>query len=733
MFRNISIGTRIIGLILILIFSVLILAAMVYITAEDVKEEGLADAEAVMLEGQKEKIRLGTQTMAVALGRALQGVADRERQHNIISSYIKDYRFEEDKSGYYYTYIGTVIFMHPTLPQREGEDLGGTADKNGVYYVRDLYENAQKGGGFVAFTFPKPGPNGNMQDAPKLAYVEYIPGTDIWISTGIYIDNIDAHQAEVRALMSAGLKRRMFIISGILGAFFILIIVPLSVVFLRSIAGPLKETVRAAKELSAGNLDIVLRVDGRDEIAQLQKMFMDMAAGLKESFTTVKTKELEASARAEETQKVTSTVLDVAVKVETAAREMEERVSSISRSSSGVKTGGNSQTERLKGILISMERLNSGVLSIAKSAEMAAAQSRASNEKVEAGVNMVRTSGEAIQNMRALATNLTQNINKLGEQSRIIGDIMQVISDIAAQINLLAMNASIEAAHAGESGKGFAVVAAEVRSLAEKTRTAAQEVDESIKDMQKLTALNVSSMDTTVRSITDVAQMSEKTVTSLIEAQDTVKDAMLQVQSIARAVEEQSSSSKEVTSLVHEVNGIAGDTETLISKVDEELHALLGKSTGLLDLVSKLQGKRYVEYIWTQEFATEDDYIDEQHKQLFAAINRLLDAISREESMEEMKQALNFLGDYTVQHFSDEEKMLEQHNYPDLADHRKVHENFKKTVSSLKQNFTMIKGSTVMVEQIRQMVGDWLTFHIKGMDLVWAAYIKKGRRTKTRP
>ncbi|MDR3200253.1 MAG: bacteriohemerythrin [Spirochaetales bacterium] len=728
MLRNISINIRIIGLMLILILSIVALAAMVSITAEDVKEEGLADAKAVMLEGQKEKIRLGTQTVAVALGKALEGVTGRQQQHDIISSYIKDYRFEDDNSGYYFTYIKTVIFMHPTLPKREGEDLGNTADKNGVYYVKLLYENAQKGGGFVSFTFPKPGPNGNMQDAPKLAYVEYIPGTDIWISTGIYIDNIDLHQTEMEEQMSASLKHRMLIIIGIIGVFLILFIGPFCVILLRSVGRPLKETVRAAKELSAGNLDISLHSEGRDEIAQLQKAFMDMAASLKSSFMTVRTKEAEASAKAQETQKVTDTVLDVAARVETAAREMEERVSSISRSSAGVKTGGNGQAEILKGILASMERLNSGVLSIAKSAEAAAGQSQVSNEKVEAGVTMVRTSGEAIQNMQGLATNLTQNINKLGDRSRAIGDIMQVISDIAAQINLLAMNASIEAAHAGEAGRGFAVVAAEVRGLAEKTKTAAQEVDASIKDMQKLTQLNISSMDTTVSSIVQVAEISGKTVDSLIEAQNTVKDAMIQVQSIAQAVVEQSASSKEVTSLVHDVNDIAGDNETLIVKVDEELHALLGKSTELLELVSRLQGKRVVEYAWTQDFATGNDYIDDQHKQLFTAVNSLLAAITREESAEALKNAINLLEEYTVRHFSDEEKLLEEYKYPDLPNHRKIHEEFKKTVSGLKQNLNAFGDSAALIKRVRSMTGDWLTFHIKGMDLLWGAYIKE--RTK---
>jgi hemerythrin-like metal-binding protein len=407
------------------------------------------------------------------------------------------------------------------------------------------------------------------------------------------------------------------------------------------------------------------------------------------------------------------------------AHEVEERVSSISVSSSGVKTGGKNQAERLKGILASMESLSSGVLSIAKSAAVAAGQSRLSNEKAETGVNLVKASGEAVRNMNSLASVLTGNIGKLGEQSKVIGDIMQVISDIAAQINLLAMNASIEAAHAGEAGKGFAVVAAEVRTLAEKTKTAAQEVDASIKDMQKLTELNISSMDDAVASIAQVAEMSEKTVSSLVEVQDTVKDTMLQVESIARAVEAQSRSSGEVTALVNEVNGIAGDNEGLIARVDEELHILLGKSNELLALVSKLHGKKAAEYTWDETFATGNAHVDEQHKQLFAAVNDILDTVARNKSPEEIKKSLSFLRDYTIKHFFDEEKLLRERGYPDLASHKKLHDDFKKTVRALETDFFRQGASQDLAKQIHSVVAEWLIFHIKGMDLQWAAFLKK--------
>jgi methyl-accepting chemotaxis protein len=586
MLRNISIGVRLAAIVVLLLLSITALVFTMYITAEKVKDAGIADAENVMLEGQREKIRLGTQTMAVALSKALEGVAGAAEQHDIISRYIKDYRFENDQSGYYYTYKGTVIFMHPTLPQREGEDLGQTADANGVYYVRELYANAQKGGGFVSFVFPKPP---EMNQAPKLAYVEYIPGTDIWISTGIYIDNVDLYKAAMEERLSGALVERMVLVISCLGALVLAILIPFSVFTLRSITKPLRETVHAAEQMASGNLDTGLTVTGHDEITALQDSFLHMAMNLQTSFADARANEEEARKQAEEARKATGKVMELADRIETAAHHVEDAVSAISMNAGGVKDGGASQAEKLAGIRSSMEQFSAGVARISGSAEAAAGKSEESAKKVEASMLMSREADQAMRALHTFTGSMSENINKLGEQSNNIGSIMNVITDIADQINLLAMNASIEAAHAGESGRGFAVVAGEVRKLAEKTRAATQEVESSISEMQKLTKVNIEGMDNTVSSIAKVTELSEKSGNYLTAAQGIVREAMLQVQSIAQAVEEQSASSRTVTSLVGEVNGIALDNQQLVTRVDEELQGLRRKSAELMELVSGLK------------------------------------------------------------------------------------------------------------------------------------------------
>ena len=586
MLRNISINVRIIAIIIIMLLVMAGLIVPLYKIPKDITAEAISTTEEVMMAGQQEKIVLGTQTIALALSKTLAGVTDRQEQHDIIKSYIQDYRFEDDKSGYYYTYIGTKIFMHPTLPKREGEDLGNTADANGVYYVRELYANAQKGGGFVYFVFPKPP---SMEIAPKMAYVEYIPGTDIWISTGIYIDNIDKKKAAIVDKNHRELNNRMIIILSVLAGIMVLFVGPLCIFTFRSISKPLKQTVMAAEALASGNMDISVKVSGRDEITALEKSFIKMAQNLRAGFTNLQAKESEATAKAEEARNTNAKILDIAAKVEKAAHDLENTVSSVSSNANGVKEGSNNQSSRIGEILLAMEQLSSGVLSITDNSNTAAAKSGESNEKVLEGVSMAEEAGKAMQQLHTVTGSLTENINSLGKQSDNIGSIMNVITDIAAQINLLAMNASIEAAHAGEAGRGFAVVAGEVRKLAEKTRSAAGEVESSITEMQKLTKVNISGMGNAVSSINMVTDLAQKTSASLSRAQFIVKDVMMQVQSIAESVQHQSQSTNNITALVNDVSGIAQNNSGRIAMIDDEIKGLLKKAEELLNLVSELR------------------------------------------------------------------------------------------------------------------------------------------------
>jgi methyl-accepting chemotaxis protein len=438
--RNLSIGVRIIIIISVLALFIIGLMATIHFVAHDIKDLGIAGAEEEMLEGQQEKIRLGTQTMAVALGKALEGISDRREQHDIISSYINDYRFEEDASGYYYTYIGTVIFMHPTLPQREGEDLGQTADANGVYYVRELYANAQKGGGFVSFVFPKPP---SMENAPKLAYVEYIPGTDIWISTGIYIDNIDVYKADMEARISGSVRQRLIVVILTVFVLAAVIIFPLCLFTLKSITKPLKETVAMAEHLAAGDFSAKLAAAGHDEITVLQKSFIRMTENLRGlvenivvSFEAIKSND-------ESLNQVINNTSQAAVEIRSSVQNLQTLDGQVRDETGRVNTeitNIDGELNSLGGII--REQRNQLAISSSAIEEMTANITSIEKRIQTLGESLKRLVGSSNEEHNHI-TKSTETVKQVETDSNTLLELNKVIASLAAQTNLLSMNSAI--------------------------------------------------------------------------------------------------------------------------------------------------------------------------------------------------------------------------------------------------------------------------------------------------
>jgi hemerythrin-like metal-binding protein len=129
------------------------------------------------------------------------------------------------------------------------------------------------------------------------------------------------------------------------------------------------------------------------------------------------------------------------------------------------------------------------------------------------------------------------------------------------------------------------------------------------------------------------------------------------------------------------------------------------------------------EYVWDESVRTGHEMIDEQHKQLFAAINGLLKACRENKGNDELTQSLNFLNDYTIKHFFDEEQVQQKYHYPDYPNHKKLHDGFKATVRDMKVRLIMKGPSEDLIVEVHKKIGDWLVTHIKGNDIRLGAYI----------
>ena len=259
---------------LVIVSIVFLFALMMWFAvanSQKVRDMGLGKTRVVMLDDQKAKLRVATHTAALTVGHAIEGIDDHQQKVEIIRKLVDDIRFEDDQSGYYFVYENTVNVALPPGKAKQGKDLGDLKDKNGIYFVKELMEQATKGGGFVQYVFPKPPSNA---DTPKLGYAEMIPGTKMWIGTGVYIDNIDSYVATMATEINGAVRNSLVTMSLTAGTVFAIIISIILVVAF-GIVRPLNRVVASLRDIAQGEGDLTRRIEVKssDEIGELGKGF----------------------------------------------------------------------------------------------------------------------------------------------------------------------------------------------------------------------------------------------------------------------------------------------------------------------------------------------------------------------------------------------------------------------------------------------------------------------------
>jgi len=286
-------------------------------------------------------------------------------------------------------------------------------------------------------------------------------------------------------------------------------------------------------------------------------------------------KEQEVNRNMEHISRVNIQTREAATQIAAASDQIMARLEQVNR-------GASQQRDRAGETATAMEEMNATVLEVARNAAESANQADATRKKAQEGAEVVAKAVEAISQVRTSAIAMKANLGELGVQADSIGRIMSVINDIADQTNLLALNAAIEAARAGEAGRGFAVVADEVRKLAEKTMIATTEVGEAISAIQQGTENNIKDMDRAASGVESAVELANNSGVALEEIVKLVNLATDQVRSIATAAEEQSAASEQINHAVDEVNRIAADTA---QGMDESVQAL----SVLADLAEQLR------------------------------------------------------------------------------------------------------------------------------------------------
>ncbi|MDR2891902.1 MAG: methyl-accepting chemotaxis protein [Deltaproteobacteria bacterium] len=279
---------------------------------------------------------------------------------------------------------------------------------------------------------------------------------------------------------------------------------------------------------------------------------------------------------------VAAQATDISNRVAAASEEISAQVEQVSR-------GAETQRDRVESTASAMTEMNSTVLEVARNAGQASEQSELTKTKAQDGAALVDKVVQSINLVNRVAGNLQTNMAELGSQAESIGGVMNVISDIADQTNLLALNAAIEAARAGEAGRGFAVVADEVRKLAEKTMTATQEVGSNITAIQNSARTNINEVNEAAKAVTEATDLANTSGQALAEIVNLASANSAVVTSIATAAEEQSATSEEINSAIEEINKIVGETADGMVQSSAAVQELSNMAQELTTVMARLQ------------------------------------------------------------------------------------------------------------------------------------------------
>ncbi len=424
----------------------------------------------------------------------------------------------------------------------------------------------------------------------------------------------------------------------------IAIIVTLLVIFLIFyllkvyVITPIKKIDEVSKLAAEGNYSSSISLKSQDEFGRLASSFNKMLINVKSAFEQVEQKSLQAELSAEEANQakagaveqqnyLAASIEKLLVKMESFSKgdltvnleiEKEDEIgklfngfnksvenigklivklqeaveatasasSQISSSSEEMAAGAQEQSAQTSEVASAVEEMTKTIFETSKNTSIAAETAKASGEKAKEGGKVVSETIGGMNKIAEVVSKSADTVFTLGQNSEKIGEIVQVIDDIADQTNLLALNAAIEAARAGEQGRGFAVVADEVRKLAERTTKATKEIAEMIKKIQKDTEEAVVSMKQgteEVESGKKYAVKAGEVLSEIVSGAEKVTDIVVQV---AAASEEQSAAAEQIGKNIEAINSVTQESSSGIQQIARAAEDLNRLTNNLQELIS---------------------------------------------------------------------------------------------------------------------------------------------------
>jgi len=464
-------------------------------------------------------------------GAAQGDMASREQAVTILS------KIKFGKDGYFFGHDSNVVrLFRGDSPVDVGKSLADRRDPNGVYINRELVNVAKNNSYYVNYSSPLPTDDSVL--VPKMAYSYYLPKWDMALGTAINLDGVEAQIAQVQGEIDERISTiitSIMVIAAVLLVIFGIVGVVLSNTFLR----PLQQIKDNLDDIAAGEGDLTRRlpINGDDELGQLAgsfNRFVEKIHGLVRQIVDM-------------TGQLTELVGQVSAQAQRSEEAMER------------------QRHETDQVATAINEMSAAAHEVAQSAQGAAEAAQKTDTEGQAAKQVVDGSIERIHTLVQDIRDSGVSLDTLQKDVSSIVSVLDVIRSIAEQTNLLALNAAIEAARAGEAGRGFAVVADEVRALASRTQQSTQEIQGMIDRLQKGTQDAVTAMRRSSDAGDVTSEQANRAGTSLDAIAQLIATINAMNAQIASAAEEQTAVAEEINRSVHKiavaVDSVADETQ----------------------------------------------------------------------------------------------------------------------------------------------------------------------------